>query len=89
MGGDRVHAHCGVAQQGAARPGEALRVHGDQRIGVALLDQLHLAQPVLELRLHLGRECGGLQRHQACGVGSLRRDHDRALRVARRVVRQG
>ena len=89
MGGDRVHAHCGVAQQGAARPGEALCVHGDQRVGVALLDQLHVAQPVLELRLHLGRECGGLQRHQACGVGGLRRDHDRALRVARIVVRQG
>ena len=82
VGGDGVHAHRRIAQQRAAWASEALCVHGHQRVGVALAQQLHVAQSVLELGLHFGRESGTLQRQHAGGVGGLGGHHHGALRVA-------
>ena len=73
-----MHAHGGVAQQRAARPGEAVRVHGHQWVGVALAHQVHLPQAILELRLHARSEFLGWQRQQGLGLFGAGRDHGRA-----------
>eukprot|EP01041_Mallomonas_annulata_P020274 gene20274-39977_t len=90
MGRHGVHAHGGVAQQRAAVARKALRIHGDQRVGMALAHQGHGAQPVAELRLHLGGKGFGALCHQRGGVGSTGGDDHRAQRVPLLgVVRQG
>ena len=87
--GHGVHTHGRVAQQCAAVAGKALRVHGHQRVGVALARQFHGAQALVELRLHLGGKVVCAQRHQRGGIGRTGGNHHRAQRVAFGRVGQG
>ena len=64
MGGDRVHAHRGVADQGETLAREPAAPGGGQRIGAAFADQFQPGQPALQPPFHLDREGVGRQAHQ-------------------------
>ena len=64
MGGDRVHAHRGVADQGETLAREPAAPGGGQGIGAAFADQFQPGQPSLQPPLHLDRKGLGRQAHQ-------------------------
>ena len=61
MGGNRVHAHGGIADQGGAAGGEAAGVYANQGIGVDAAGRGHLAELALQVLLKVGGQRFGAE----------------------------
>ena len=77
--GDRVHAHGGIAEQGAAVADHASCVGAHQRIGVAAADQLHGAQAAVEALFHFAGEDRFVEFLQAFYFARRQGQHHRRL----------